>query len=799
MLKPLTESERARFRRFLALNPKIVPVSEREIQFQNTVPQPVELKIPLIEYFERIKQLKADAFQRDLAQRLERAFLNRHVERTLAVIQAESQIGKTVMISQTYPAWILGHDPLFRFALAMYNQTRSEAHCRVVIQMMQSTLHKEIFPDPDGWLWNESMSGFLTNARRALNDGQLSFNPLGLQSGLTGSGFDHLSIDDPYKNEQEAFSPTVRETLQNRYEYTIKSRLGTHSNVTGMFHRYGPDDLAGYLLDTGEYDYWRYASECDGEYVHERTQRVYPDPLGREVGELISPERRPASYYADKRQNKFVWLAMHQGRPSSEAGDFFDTSRISMLDEAAAKEARSECIAFVRSWDHAATEGGGDWSVGALMGMRPDGRVTVFEIWRGQVDSAGRVAQQKLLAQRDGPETAVVIPNDPGAAGSQVVFHTQQFLEGFTVVARPTSGSKIDRARSFSVAVGRGEVEFADDSGLPESEQWVNNARIELRDFPRSAFKDQVDALSDGYNQLFETVRRGFVVKGLNPRIHFVSEEAFWHRYAQQTEENRTVRHLPPRWTVYAAVKLSADASRPTSGVIVARAAENSGLRETLFVLAEYKALSADFYRVFDWISATRDAMFPRSELVVWAHEDSAAALATVNRKLPFRVNAFEHGPLAGQSELNWYLKQVPTPHPFSDFEFAARIYFVMPETEIDAPTYPPAPEASHGFHFARQEAYSWTFDAKGNPAPGGGVLDCLRIITHRFRTVAQPLTKQEVFESLIPQIRTLNPDGTPLADKAEQVRIAQAYKLARERIREEFGEDDEGGNWWDE
>ncbi len=67
-----------------------------------------------------------------------------------------------------------------------------------------------------------------------------------------------------------------------------------------MFHRYHQADLAGYLLAGGEFDYWRYAAEADGDYIDDETGLVYPDPLNRQVGEYISS--RFSTNYFEKQQ-----------------------------------------------------------------------------------------------------------------------------------------------------------------------------------------------------------------------------------------------------------------------------------------------------------------------------------------------------------------------------------------------------------------------------------------------------------------------------------------------------------------
>lgn len=408
-------------------------------------------------------------------------------------------VHNTSIISQAFPAWIFGHLPSFRFALAMYNVTQSKKHSRVVINIMTSNTHKDIFTNKDGHIFSDegamfgrkiSIEGWMTNARREVNDGQWSFNPVGLQSGLTGSGFDWLSIDDPYKEAKEAFSPVINEKLRDFFNFTVRSRVGAHSCVSGMFHRYAPEDLGGFLLDTGEFEYLRYATCFDGPYIHEKTGRRYDDPIGRKKGDYISPRKKPEDYDHVRKNNR-VWLSMFQGRPSSEEGDFFNVGKIIMISEKEAIERQKECLLITRSYDLASsTEENAAYSVGVKMGIRATGRITIFEMWRERVDTATRTKRQKQNALRDGPNVKIVLPIDPGAAGASTVFFIQQMLKEYTVVGRETSGSKEERALNFSIAVNDGLVEMVECPEDANGDSWNKDLKRELRDFPLSEYKD---------------------------------------------------------------------------------------------------------------------------------------------------------------------------------------------------------------------------------------------------------------------------------------------------------------------
>ena len=194
---------------------------------------------------------------------------------------------------------------------------------------------------------------------------------------------------------------TFREDTSQEIFHEIHDRLKPKTNT----------EIEDPMME--DFNYVRYATQADGDYIHESIGQCFPDPLGRQLDEYISPNRRPPSYYEKVKKNKRVWLSMFQGRPSSEEGDFFDVGKISIIDESLASQRRTECVAFCRAWDNAASEDGGAYSVGVLMGIRPDGRITVFDIVRAQLNSADRLELQRATAEKDGADVPVRIPQDP--------------------------------------------------------------------------------------------------------------------------------------------------------------------------------------------------------------------------------------------------------------------------------------------------------------------------------------------------------------------------------------------------
>lgn len=692
-------------------------------------------------------------------------------------------VHNTTILSQGYPAWKFGHDPLWREVLAMYNISRAETHSDVIIQIMRGQLYREIFPNKDSHLPSVvSKSGWSTNARldaeNGRMDGQVSFNPVGLQSGITGSGFSGLTIDDPYKDPSEAFSPQIRANLTRFWEFGIEPRLTPNSLVGAMFHRYAYDDFGGQLLDTGKFNYIRYATICDGDYVHESTGQRFPDPLNRKIGEYIS-ERRGPDYYKDKKESPNAWNSMFQGRPSSEEGEFFQVKKMQKVLPEYIQAERDKCVFWVRAWDNAATEGGGDHTAGTKIGIQNDGTVFIDNLILKQYSSE-RVAQlHKDTAARDGLGVAVCVPLERAQAGKALVYHTEQELKGYTVVSRdvtnntPGSDAKKRRAYNFGKAVNSGLVRYASDENLAPDDKWNETLLRCMRQFGLSSFDDPIDSTSDGYNYLFEQITRGLVMRTFTPQRNLLG----WKKFASIFGEK-----VPKAWTVYVGAKITNEANRANSALIVARASQNTRMQDTLFVIAEYKDYSADYQKLFDWINTSLKMYCERPKAaLISLHADGAETYGSVIRqKLKLGVANFDQDEMAGIAEANWYMMPREGLNPFGSNGNANKttgLYCLVADDQLVEP------KDEQGLYNFRQEVATWGFDDKGEPTKIGEVLDCLRMTTFRFRTQATGLTQLETVEAAMPKAYTI----AEMLKKTGKKHLTDGQQIARDLMEQEI------------
>lgn len=747
---------------------KTIPFKDSDIK-----PKPFITQIPLVEVFERLKRVKADHWQRDFCRRLQEATEKRDWAAVKAIIHAQAQMGKSVILAQAFAVWILGHDPLHRFALLTYNITRSQTHAEVVISLMNSLIYKDMFQSKDCHLPKVvSKGGFSTNGRKDLNDAQESFNPLGLLSGFVGNGADTVVIDDPYKSPEDVRSDTIRPKIERVWVDITLPRITQYVNVFGMFHRYSYDDFAGFLLATGGFDYWRYASQADGDYIDKNTGRVFSDPLNRKLGEYIS-ERFPSSYYEDKKIYPQLWASQFQGRPAAETGAFFDVNQIHVLQGSKAIQKEAECIYWVRSWDNAATDEGGAFTVGSKVGITANHDILITDLVRKQVNTAKRYELQLKTARSDGKTIPATIPIDPGSGGTDTADTTvRKFAdEGFKCIAERVSGTKEVRAQTLSEKVNAGKFYML-------KAGWNKELTDEFEKFPLSIYKDIVDATADAERFLEKMHRKGLVINAFSETRNLVT----WGKFAA-----RFGKKIPCHWRVYVAVEYHRDASKASGAVILARAGENARLGETVFMVGCHKQFDADFSGITNWLEkmmsnvVAKNADGKTPEVSIMLNAEAENELPVLRRKLKLSVITYKGEKSEGLPETNWYLSPDTTrTNAFNLSEHATRFYWLVANAQKEKAV------DEFGLLSARQEAATWTFNDKGEPVEFGSVvLNCTRMLLHHFRTHAAELTRSEQFFQFLEENHTnLMPEET---GKLETLEAKVDAEMSRNILRSEW------------
>lgn len=448
----------------------------------------------LSQFVERTVNFELHSWQKDhLCPLLERCI---HEKGLRIAVHGPPRYGKSIIVSQRLPAWLMGLDPEHRIGVACYNETRACEFGDVVKQIVLSPQYRDTFPDvvirPDA-----PAGRFSTRQRAALLDAQASYTAMGLLSGFVGRGVDTLIVDDPYKSADEARSETINEKVWRWWSETAKVRIDAEANVIVMFHRYHRDDFAGRLLNEG-FEYVRFPAIADGQ-GH--------DPTGREPGELLSPMRSREFLEAIEAADPLTFAGMFQGTPVAAESEIFRLEDlrqgpVPVLD------------LLVRYWDLATSvKETGDWTVGALGGLGPAQQFYLKDVKRFRAewpDACAKIAavteQEAYEARQKGIRYVVGVDARLSQQGFFQQLMRQRVFDpngdGLKVPlwADKTPGDKKERAAGWAAAARAGRFTMAPD---PE---W-NDAFIKeclAFDGLGLVHDDQVDAVSGLYQLVWE-------------------------------------------------------------------------------------------------------------------------------------------------------------------------------------------------------------------------------------------------------------------------------------------------------
>jgi len=400
------------------------------------------------------------------------------------IISVSVRHGKSEYVSKWLTAWYLATNPDRRIILAGHEADFAARWGRAARDILTEHGHRfgvAVSPRSEAanrWdLTAPHTGGMLT---------------VGVGGSPIGRGADLMIVDDPVKSYEDAMSPLRRQRVKEWWTGTMESRIEPGGAVIIVMARWHHDDLAGFLLTEApdEWDELRLPAIADSP----------DDPMGRPLGAPLWPERFDLPELERRHKatslalGETVWLAQYQQTPTTVSGGMFPEDRWQF---APAVHDSWQPVRWCRGWDLAATDGGGDWTAGVLVGARSDGQFVVADVQRGQWSAADVRTRIAECGRTDPPGTRIELPQDPGQAGKDQAQQLTSMLAGTDVHTSPQTGSKEVRAAGWAAQQQAGNVTLVDGS-------WCGGFVAEHAGFPRGTHDDQVDAAASAFNGLIE-------------------------------------------------------------------------------------------------------------------------------------------------------------------------------------------------------------------------------------------------------------------------------------------------------
>jgi predicted phage terminase large subunit-like protein len=383
---------------------------------------------------------------------------------------------KSHCVSIAFVAWVLGHDPAAEIIATSYGQELADKFARDCKSLMTAGFYEAVFrtrlsPQKQATAEYETIGGGC----------RLSTSVRGV---LTGRGADIIIVDDPLKPD-EAVSDAARAAVNDWYDNTLYSRLNDKNTgaIIIVAQRLHEDDLIGHVRRQESWEVLSFPAiaEHDEEFTVKTPYGRYR--YSRKIGEALHPEREPLEVLERIRQTigLYNFAGQYQQSPAPFGGGMIKQEWFNCYDRPPEKFDR-----IIQSWDTASVPSElNSFTVCVTLGEKGK-QLYILNVFRKRLNYPELKRAVRDQAQFHG---AKIILIEHRASG--IPLFQELAAEGLRGVTKyEPEGDKVMRMHAQAALIESGAVH------LPQQAPWRADFLHEIVTFPRGAFADQVDAMS---------------------------------------------------------------------------------------------------------------------------------------------------------------------------------------------------------------------------------------------------------------------------------------------------------------
>ncbi len=400
---------------------------------------------------------------------------------------------KSTICSIMFPAWCWTRWHWMKFIATTYSGALSLEHAESSRDVVRSDRFRKLFPDITVKRDKDIKSNFRVQKRLPNGVVVLGGNRYSTSVGGTLTGFHgHILIVDDPLNPAGAWRGNEIDTANKWLSQTLSTRK-VEKAVTPtilIMQRLHQNDPSGHLLAKKKNILH---ISLPGE-IRNFSDKVKPSNLTQYyIDGLLDPNRMSWDVLKDMEADlgQYGYAGQIGQNPVPPGGGMFKPDNIQAVHAPTSHMMGRP----VRYYDKAGTHKGGAFTVGVKMVKLRNGKYHIMDVRRGQWGTDEREQIIKATAEMDGKSTIIYMEQEPGSGGKDSIRASIKNLDGFSVYADVPRGDKVFRADPFSVQVNIGNVEMME-------APWNNDFIDEMRFFPKSTYKDQVDAASGAYSKL---------------------------------------------------------------------------------------------------------------------------------------------------------------------------------------------------------------------------------------------------------------------------------------------------------
>lgn len=424
---------------------------------------------------------------------------------------------KSLQVAVLWPTWAWTWQPQLRWLFSSYAEK---------LAIRDSVKSRRLINSP----WYQARWGHMfrltgdQNEKMRFENSKTGYRiATSVGGSATGEGGDVVVVDDPHKT-QEAESETIRGGVLQWWDETMSTRLNdpkTGAKVIVM-QRVHEEDLTGHVLEKmgqGGESYEHLCLPAEYEPKVYATSIGFSDPR-TEYGELLWSERFDRSAI----ENLKITLGSRaaagqlQQRPAPAEGDIFKKAwwrfwlpqgvtappvRVKLPDGSmfeCLQRALPDLSEQIQSWDMTFSDTKTSAFVCGQAWGRSGADKFLLDQIRDRLDFPGTIKAFKRLTAL-WPRAGVKLVENK-ANGPAVIQSLRSKISG--IIAVNPRGDKVARAHAVTPQVEAGNVYLPHPAIAP----WVNELIEEAAAFPNSAYKDQVDTLTQALSRLAVNERR---------------------------------------------------------------------------------------------------------------------------------------------------------------------------------------------------------------------------------------------------------------------------------------------------
>lgn len=244
----------------------------------------------------------------------------------MLLLSMPPQFGKSELASRRLPAYAFGRNPNERILQISYTDEPVRGFAEDVKEIMNTDRYRQVFP-------GVRIAAGKSNGVKARNTAKSfkilgskgRYDAAGIGGGITGKAKSIIIFDDPFKDDQQAQSPTYRQKVWNFFLKVARTRGSKDIRILVIHTRWHDNDLIGRCLEENKAGFGKWRSVVFRCEARADDPEMHPeDP--RVPGDLLWPEFKDSEALEPLRRDPDTWNSLYQQDPKGLEGRIFQAS-----------------------------------------------------------------------------------------------------------------------------------------------------------------------------------------------------------------------------------------------------------------------------------------------------------------------------------------------------------------------------------------------------------------------------------------------------------------------------------------